>query len=97
MSCGSDIVCGLVVYVQMFLSLHCTVAATVLYVTDLVFPSASVVFQGDIQQLLILEDPHIAANYCVNYIPDCDSPLPYNSQVLKLQEVSGVINRRQSS
>lgn len=52
-------------------------------------------FQGDIQQLLILEDPQAAASYCVNYIPDCDSALPYNSQALQLLEVSTATNRRQ--
>lgn len=67
------------------------------YVTDLVFPSASALFKGDIQQLLILEDPQTAANYCVNYIPDCDSPLLYKSQALKLQEVSSVTKRSQCS
>lgn len=46
------------------------------------------VFEGDIQQLLILEDPHAAANYCAKYIPDCDSPLLYNIQALDRQEVS---------
>lgn len=52
-------------------------------------------FQGDIQQLLILEDPKAAASYCVNYIPDCDSALPYNSQALGLQEVSSATDRKQ--
>lgn len=52
-------------------------------------------FQGDIQQLLILEDPQAAANYCVDYIPDCDSALPYNSKALVLQEVSTATNRKQ--
>lgn len=51
-------------------------------------------FQGDIQQLLIVEDSEAAANYCVNYIPDCDSALPYHSQALNLQEVSTAIERR---
>ncbi|KAG8006874.1 Collagen alpha-1(XI) chain, partial [Nibea albiflora] len=46
------------------------------------------VFEGDIQQLLILEDPQAAASYCVNYIPDCDSTLPYKIQALELQEHS---------
>lgn len=55
----------------------------------------SVLFQGDIQQLLILEDPQAAASYCVNYIPDCDSALPYNSQSLGLQEVSSATDRKQ--
>ncbi|KAK2833293.1 hypothetical protein Q5P01_017182 [Channa striata] len=46
------------------------------------------VFEGDIQQLLIVEDPHTAADYCVNYIPDCNFALPYNSQALNTQENS---------
>uniref|UniRef100_A0A665U5L5 Collagen, type V, alpha 3a n=1 Tax=Echeneis naucrates TaxID=173247 RepID=A0A665U5L5_ECHNA len=45
------------------------------------------VFEGDIQQLLILEDDQAAANYCVNFIPDCDAALPYKSQIPDLQEV----------
>uniref|UniRef100_A0A665U4L7 Collagen, type V, alpha 3a n=1 Tax=Echeneis naucrates TaxID=173247 RepID=A0A665U4L7_ECHNA len=44
------------------------------------------VFEGDIQQLLILEDDQAAANYCVNFIPDCDAALPYKSQIPDLQE-----------
>uniref|UniRef100_A0A668AYK6 Collagen, type V, alpha 3a n=1 Tax=Myripristis murdjan TaxID=586833 RepID=A0A668AYK6_9TELE len=46
------------------------------------------VFEGEIQQLLILGDPQAAADYCANYIPDCDSALPYNSLALDQQEVS---------
>ncbi|MGH0159591.1 UNVERIFIED_CONTAM: hypothetical protein FKN15_067877 [Acipenser sinensis] len=38
------------------------------------------VFEGDIQQLLILEDPKAAAEYCEHYIPDCDAALPYTLQ-----------------
>ncbi|MBN3293519.1 CO5A1 protein, partial [Polypterus senegalus] len=38
------------------------------------------VFEGDIQQLLILEDPKAASEYCEHYIPDCDSPLLYSIQ-----------------
>lgn len=34
-----------------------------------------------------MEDPQAAASYCVDYIPDCDSALPY-SQNLGLPEVS---------
>lgn len=45
------------------------------------------VFEGDIQQLLILEDPQAAADYCLHYIPDCDSPLPYNSQAQHTLEI----------
>lgn len=52
-------------------------------------------FQGDIQQLLILGDPQAAASYCVNYIPDCDSALPYNSHALEMPEVSIATSRRQ--
>ncbi|CAB1449681.1 unnamed protein product [Pleuronectes platessa] len=46
------------------------------------------VFEGVIQQLLIDEDAQAAADYCVNYIPDCDSALPHNIQALDLQEKS---------
>lgn len=52
-------------------------------------------FQGKIQQLLIVDDPQAAASYCVNYIPDCDSALPYNSHALKLLEVSAATTRSQ--
>ena len=45
------------------------------------------VLQGDIQQLLIVEDPQAAADYCLHYIPDCDSPLLYNTQAQVTQEV----------
>ncbi|KAF7666013.1 hypothetical protein LDENG_00122390, partial [Lucifuga dentata] len=44
------------------------------------------VFEGDIQQLLIVKDSEVAANYCVNYIPDCDSLLPYKNHAVDLQE-----------
>lgn len=52
-------------------------------------------FQGDIQQLLIVEDPQAAASYCVDYIPDCDSALPYNSHTLQPLEVSIATKRKQ--
>uniref|UniRef100_A0A8C4SRE7 Collagen, type XI, alpha 1a n=1 Tax=Erpetoichthys calabaricus TaxID=27687 RepID=A0A8C4SRE7_ERPCA len=32
------------------------------------------VFEGDIQQLLIVEDPKAALDYCEHYSPDCDTP-----------------------
>ncbi|KAG7216742.1 hypothetical protein INR49_021125 [Caranx melampygus] len=32
------------------------------------------VFQGDIQQLLIVADPKAAYDYCEHYSPDCDTP-----------------------
>ncbi|KAK5884828.1 hypothetical protein CesoFtcFv8_018607 [Champsocephalus esox] len=44
------------------------------------------VFEGDIQQLLILEDANDAAEYCVNYIPDCDFDLPYTSKLPTILE-----------
>lgn len=31
-------------------------------------------FQGDIQQLLIADDPKAAYDYCEHFIPDCDTP-----------------------
>lgn len=30
--------------------------------------------QGDIQQLLIVDDPKAAYDYCEHYSPDCDTP-----------------------
>ena len=45
------------------------------------------VIQGEIQQLLIAEDPLLAEDYCLKYIPDCDSPLPYNTQIMDSPEV----------
>lgn len=53
------------------------------------------VFEGDIQQLLIAKDPQAAANYCANYIPDCDSALPHNHQAVDLPEVSTAMKMRQ--
>lgn len=46
------------------------------------------VLQGEIQQLLLVDDPQAAADYCQDYIPDCDSPLPYSTQRLAPEEVS---------
>lgn len=46
------------------------------------------VLQGEIQQLLLVDDPQAAAYYCQDYIPDCDSPLPYSTQSLAPEEVS---------
>uniref|UniRef100_A0A673CGF7 Collagen, type XI, alpha 1a n=1 Tax=Sphaeramia orbicularis TaxID=375764 RepID=A0A673CGF7_9TELE len=33
------------------------------------------VFQGDVQQLLIVDDASAAYDYCEHYSPDCDTPL----------------------
>uniref|UniRef100_H2RSX7 Collagen, type XI, alpha 1a n=1 Tax=Takifugu rubripes TaxID=31033 RepID=H2RSX7_TAKRU len=41
------------------------------------------VFQGDIQQLLIVDDPKAAYDYCEHYMPDCDTP---HSDSLQAQE-----------
>uniref|UniRef100_A0A8B9Z6M0 Collagen alpha-1(XI) chain n=1 Tax=Buteo japonicus TaxID=224669 RepID=A0A8B9Z6M0_9AVES len=38
------------------------------------------VFEGDIQQLLIIADPRAAYDYCEHYSPDCDSPVPNAAQ-----------------
>uniref|UniRef100_A0A8C7MWA7 Collagen, type V, alpha 3a n=1 Tax=Oncorhynchus kisutch TaxID=8019 RepID=A0A8C7MWA7_ONCKI len=46
------------------------------------------VFEGEIQQLLILEDAQAAADYCLHYIPDCDSPLSYNRQAQDPEQTS---------
>ncbi|XP_077180391.1 collagen alpha-1(V) chain-like [Paroedura picta] len=35
------------------------------------------VFEGDLQQLLIVPDPAAAAQYCQHYMPDCNRPLTY--------------------
>lgn len=56
------------------------------------------VTQGDIQQLLIVDDPRAAETYCRDYIPDCDAPLPYNSILIEAEEVSPLLtanHRRQ--
>uniref|UniRef100_A0A3P8ZC49 Collagen, type XI, alpha 1a n=1 Tax=Esox lucius TaxID=8010 RepID=A0A3P8ZC49_ESOLU len=41
------------------------------------------VFQGDIQQLLIVADPKAAYDYCEHYSPDCETP---HGQSLQAQE-----------
>ncbi|KAL1006676.1 hypothetical protein UPYG_G00075270 [Umbra pygmaea] len=41
------------------------------------------VFQGDIQQLLIVADPKAAYDYCEHYSPDCDTP---HGQSLQAQD-----------
>lgn len=45
------------------------------------------VWQGDIQQLLITDDPTSAQTYCQDYIPDCEAPLPYDSILTEAEEV----------
>uniref|UniRef100_A0A8C6F454 Collagen type XI alpha 1 chain n=1 Tax=Monodon monoceros TaxID=40151 RepID=A0A8C6F454_MONMO len=43
------------------------------------------VFEGDIQQLLIIGDPKAAYDYCEHYSPDCDSSAPKASQAQEPQ------------
>ncbi|KAK9404012.1 collagen alpha-1XI chain-like [Crotalus adamanteus] len=43
------------------------------------------VFEGDIQQMLIIDDPRAAYDYCEHYSPDCDSPVPDASQAQEPQ------------
>lgn len=50
------------------------------------------VFEGEIQQLLLVDDPQAASEYCQDYIPDCDSPLPYSTQKLDPEEASLIHN-----
>ncbi|KAM9416638.1 collagen alpha-1(XI) chain-like [Salvelinus alpinus] len=38
------------------------------------------VFQGDIQQLLIVADPNAAYDYCEHYSPDCETPHGHSLQ-----------------
>uniref|UniRef100_A0A665T583 Collagen, type V, alpha 3b n=1 Tax=Echeneis naucrates TaxID=173247 RepID=A0A665T583_ECHNA len=45
------------------------------------------VFEGDIQQLLIVDNPRAAQTYCQDYIPDCDAALPYDSILADNEEV----------
>uniref|UniRef100_A0A667WJ99 Collagen, type V, alpha 3b n=1 Tax=Myripristis murdjan TaxID=586833 RepID=A0A667WJ99_9TELE len=54
------------------------------------------VFEGDIQQLLIVNDPRAAETYCQDYIPDCHAPLPYNSILTEPEEVSPVRTAKSS-
>lgn len=55
-------------------------------VTDF-FPPSVILTKGDIQQLLIVDDPRAAETYCRDYIPDCDAPLPYNNILAEAEEV----------
>ncbi|XP_013922569.1 PREDICTED: collagen alpha-1(XI) chain-like [Thamnophis sirtalis] len=43
------------------------------------------VFEGDIQQMLIVGDPRAAYDYCEHYSPDCDSPAPNAPQAQEPQ------------
>ncbi|EPQ15331.1 Collagen alpha-1(XI) chain [Myotis brandtii] len=43
------------------------------------------VFEGDIQQLLIISDPKAAYDYCEHYSPDCDSSVPKAAQAQEPQ------------
>uniref|UniRef100_A0A3B4UQT0 Thrombospondin-like N-terminal domain-containing protein n=1 Tax=Seriola dumerili TaxID=41447 RepID=A0A3B4UQT0_SERDU len=52
------------------------------------------VFEGDIQQLLIVDDPRAAETYCQDYIPDCDAPLPYDSILTEAEEVRPLLTSK---
>lgn len=56
------------------------------YESQILFLSG-ILTQGDIQQLLIVDDPRAAETYCQDYIPDCDTPLPYNNILAEAEEV----------
>nr|XP_015210957.1 PREDICTED: collagen alpha-1(XI) chain [Lepisosteus oculatus] len=43
------------------------------------------VFEGDIQQLLIVADPRAAYDYCEHYSPDCETPHPNAPQAQEPQ------------
>lgn len=43
-------------------------------------------WQGDIQQLLIVADPKAAYDYCEHYMPDCDMPLKDTLQAQEPEE-----------
>lgn len=36
-------------------------------------------FQGDIQQLLIVADSRAAYDYCEHYSPDCETPIHHDT------------------
>ncbi|KAM5171808.1 collagen alpha-1(XI) chain-like [Mantella aurantiaca] len=38
------------------------------------------VFEGDIQQLMLVDDPKAASEYCTTYMPSCDAALLYGLQ-----------------
>uniref|UniRef100_A0AAZ3SL46 Collagen, type XI, alpha 1a n=1 Tax=Oncorhynchus tshawytscha TaxID=74940 RepID=A0AAZ3SL46_ONCTS len=44
------------------------------------------VFQGDIQQLLIVSDPKAAYDYCEHYSPDCETPHGHSLQAQQAED-----------
>lgn len=54
--------------------------------SPLPFPS----LQGDIQQLLIVEDPRAAYDYCEHYSPDCETPNHHDTP--QAQEPEGEVS-----
>uniref|UniRef100_A0A7N6C278 Fibrillar collagen NC1 domain-containing protein n=1 Tax=Anabas testudineus TaxID=64144 RepID=A0A7N6C278_ANATE len=52
------------------------------------------VFQGDIQQLLIVADPKAAYDYCEHYSPDCDTP---HTESLQAQEPENEVSHTRES
>uniref|UniRef100_A0A673CIA7 Collagen, type XI, alpha 1a n=1 Tax=Sphaeramia orbicularis TaxID=375764 RepID=A0A673CIA7_9TELE len=49
------------------------------------------VFQGDVQQLLIVDDASAAYDYCEHYSPDCDTPL---GETVQAQEPELEVSQR---
>lgn len=68
-----------------------------LYSADRLF-FFSFFFQGDIQQLLIVEDPRAAYDYCEHYSPDCETPNHHDTPQAQEpeDEVSILRGRRQA-
>uniref|UniRef100_A0A673LPY7 Collagen, type XI, alpha 1b n=1 Tax=Sinocyclocheilus rhinocerous TaxID=307959 RepID=A0A673LPY7_9TELE len=56
------------------------------------------VFEGDIQQLLLVADPRAASDYCEHYSPDCETPHQETPQAQEPEEeVSTCLDLTQTS
>ena len=40
------------------------------------YAKLNIEFQGDLQQLTIVDNPQAAYELCTDYVPDCNQPLP---------------------
>uniref|UniRef100_A0A673ZH66 Collagen, type XI, alpha 1a n=1 Tax=Salmo trutta TaxID=8032 RepID=A0A673ZH66_SALTR len=52
------------------------------------------VFQGDIQQLLIVADPKAAYDYCEHYSPDCETPHGHSLQAQQPEDQVSILRAR---
>uniref|UniRef100_A0A8C7CJA7 Collagen, type XI, alpha 1a n=1 Tax=Oncorhynchus kisutch TaxID=8019 RepID=A0A8C7CJA7_ONCKI len=52
------------------------------------------VFQGDIQQLLIVSDPKAAYDYCEHYSPDCETPHGHSLQAQQPEDQVSILRAR---